>query len=198
MKNEFDRWIEFLKPENLKGNLIACSLYIANYESFQDYIIEQVKFFYCSGFDQKGYIFSKDYENKVLSKDKNELYASLLWLKDFETINDEDIETFHRIRKYRNKLAHEMMDILFERIVVDLPKNYSDLRNLRTKIEKWWIVNIEMSTNPDLEVPEGFDVDNIITSSQMIDKIIMDILTGDEKTANYYRNEFIKNRFGKN
>jgi hypothetical protein len=49
MANEFDKWIEFLKPENLKGNLISCSLYIATYKSFKDYVIEEVNFFLIRG-----------------------------------------------------------------------------------------------------------------------------------------------------
>jgi len=34
--------------------------------------------------------------------------------------------------------------------------------------------------------------DSIIAPSQMINKLIFDMLSGDEKTATFYRDEFLK------
>jgi len=198
MNANLDKWIDFLDPENLKGNLMASSLFIATYESFTDYAIDEVKFFYNTGFDESGYTFNPKYEKDVLSKDKKVINASLLWLKENEAISAEDIEKFNEIRRYRNKLTHELMNILFEKVPADLPKLFLDLFILRVKIEKWWILNIEIPTEPDSEKYQNITEDDIITSSQMLYRIIMDMLSDDEKTANFYKNEFLKYRIHKN
>ena len=191
MNDNFDKWIDFLNPENLRGNLISSSLYIAVYESFQDYIVEEVKFFFHSGFKDNVDIFSPKYNTSVLAKDKNLLNASLLWLKELGAIDENDIDKFHEIRKFRNKLTHEMMDLLFEGIPKDLPNYFSDLINLRTKIEKWWVLNIEIPTNPDIEYSHEISEKDIMTSSQIIYRIILDMLSNDKKTATFYRDEFL-------
>ena len=194
MKDNFDKWIDFLKPENLKGNLISCSLYISTYESFKDYVIEEMKFFFNRGFSDGEFIFSEDYKTKVLNHHKSPLIASLLWLKENEAIDENDIILFEDLRKYRNKLAHEMMDFLFEGISESLPEKLNALLNLRIKIEKWWIINIEIPTNTDFDSSKDIKEEDIQTSSQLLNKIILDILSGDEETSNYYYNEFLKHK----
>ena len=54
MADYLDKRIEFLHPENLKGDLISCALYIATFESFKDYVIEEIKFFFYSRFNETG------------------------------------------------------------------------------------------------------------------------------------------------
>ncbi len=198
MKDNLDKWIDFLNPENLKGQLISSALFIALYESFTDYIIEEVKFFFCSGFNEKEYTFDEKYEKTVLSKDKSVIKATLLWLKELTAINDSDIEIFNELRIFRNKLTHELMNLVFNELPNDFPHRLSNLIALRIKIEKWWTLNIEIPTNPDTENYENIDEKDIITSSEMIYRIILDMLSSDEKTANYYRNEILKYRIHKN
>jgi hypothetical protein len=198
MNDNFDRWIDFLDPENLKGHLISSALYIAVYESFTDYVIDEVKFFFNTGFNENGFTFSDSYEKSVLTKDKRIINASLLWLKEITAISESDIETFNEIRSFRNKLTHELMDLLFKGLPPDFPQKFADLIALRIKIERWWILNVEIPTNPDSENLKNIEEKDIITGSEMIYRIIMDMLTNDEKTANYYRNEFQKYRFHKN
>jgi hypothetical protein len=194
MANEFDKWIEFLKPENLKGNLISCSLYIATYESFKDYVIDEVKFFFNTGFTGDEFIFSPRYKTSVLDKNKSVLAASLLWLKEQEAISEADIDSFEDLRKYRNKLAHKMIDLLFEGSFDDFPQNLAALINLRVKIEKWWVLNIEIPTNPDFHATDDVSENDIQTSSEILYKIILDILSGDEEASNYYYKEFLKHK----
>jgi len=192
MDEHFGKWIDFLDPNKLKENLISISFFVASYESFKDYITEKVKFFFCSGFDEDGYIFSKNYEIEVLNKDKNKLNASLLWLKEIGAINKSDYEKFHEVRKYRNKITHEMMNVLFEGLNENFSDYLSKLLDLRIKIEKWWILNIEIPTNPDFDATNKISEDDIVTSSQILNQIMLDIISGDEKTANFYKEEFLK------
>jgi hypothetical protein len=190
--DNIDNWIKFLDPENLKGNLMFSSLYIATFEAFKDYVIEEVKFFFNTGFRDGQYTFNPKYNTHVVSKDKSIVKATLLWLKDMEAIDAKDIETYDVLRQYRNKLSHELMTLLFEGLPEELPEKFAQLIQLRVKVEKWWILNIEMPTNPDFDSDKKINEDDIVTSSQMFNKLFMDMLSGEEETASYYKNEFKK------
>jgi hypothetical protein len=186
-----DKWANFLKPETLKSNLINCAFYITLFESFKDYIVSSVKDFYMIGFHETGYKYNSEYSKKVLSKNKSELYASLEWFKESEVIDENDLSNFERQKKLRNKLAHDMMTCLFENDFDDYVENLIGLMSLRVKIEKWWIINVEIPTNSDFDNVEIDEID-VSTGSELLNKIMVDILTGKEDEANFYYNEFLK------
>jgi hypothetical protein len=193
-KGNIDKWLKFLDPENLKGNLMFSSLYIASFEAFKDYVVDTVKFFFNTGFADGEYTFSEKYNTKVKTKDKSILKATLLWLKELDAINDTDIENYDILMQYRNKLSHELMTLLFKGLPEELPEKFSQLIQLRIKIEKWWIMNIEIPTNPDFDSSPEIKEEDIMTSSQIFNQLVFDMLSGDEKKASYYQNEF-KKRF---
>jgi hypothetical protein len=195
--DNINEWLKYLDPENLKGNLMFSALFVATYEALKDYIVDQVKFFFNVGFGDDESTFSEEYNTKVKVLDKSILKASLLWLKNLEAINDADIETYDKLRQYRNKLAHELMTLLFEGLPQELPEKLAQLIALRVKIEKWWIMNIEIPTNPDFDESTEIKEEDIMTSSQLFNQLIFDMLSGDEKRAYYYQNQF-KQRFNSN
>lgn len=188
-KSNTKKWINFLDPNNLKDKLIFSSLYIATFESFKDYIVEEVKFFFNTGFSSNEFTFSDNYKTAVLLKDKSVLKATIFWLKDCGAIEEKDIETFDELRTYRNKLSHELMELLFDGLSEDLPEKFIQLIKLRIKVEKWWILNIEIPTNSEFNPHTEILEEDIVTSSQMFNHIIFDMLSGDEKKANRYMNE---------
>ena len=192
-KENIDKWIKFLHPENLKDNLMFSSLYIATFESFKDYVIDEVKFFFHVGFSEGKDSFDPRYIESVKSKDKKYIdNASLLWLIEMEAISPEDFELYKELRQYRNKLSHELMTLLFEGLPEQLPEKFHQLIQLRTKIEKWWILNIEIPTSYDFDSDKEITEKDIFTSSQIFNQVIFDMLSEDEKKATYYRDEFIK------
>ncbi|MBC8882889.1 hypothetical protein H9X57_04400 [Flavobacterium piscinae] len=141
---------------------------------------------------ENGDLISDDYKTYVLSKDKdkNPVKASLIWFKENNAITDEDILVYDELRKYRNVIAHEMLEKLFDGINKDYGEKLNQLVELRIKLERWWIFNIEMETGM-IENPENIKED-VISNSQMIFKLIFDIVSGDEEKSNYYYNEFMK------
>ncbi len=192
MKNNFNKWLNFVNPENLKDNLTFCSLYIMLYETTTDYIIQQVKDFYITGYDDDlGFtIDAKKYKKDVLSKDKNVLNASLLWFKNADAINQDSIVKFSEIRKYRNILVHEMLNNIFEGLDKNFVHHFFELVDFRIGLERWWFINIEHPTS-DNDNNEDFDEDSIITLTQVLYRIIMDIISGN-KNSEYYYKEFVK------
>lgn len=192
MKENFDQWVEFLKPENLKGNLISCALFIANFESFKENTTETIKSLYNTGFDGQELTYSPNYQTEVLIRNPSPLKATLLWLKAQDAIDDEDLNKYEEVKRYRNELAHQMLNLLFEGLEA-FGEKYSALITLQIKIDRWWLLNIEIPTNPDFDDTK-IDEAGVMTASEIRHKLMLDILTGDDETANYYYKEFIKHK----
>ena len=191
MTDNTKKWIDFLEPERLKSNLIYASLFIANFEAFNDYLEEVVKGFYTFGYKNGKDIVDEKYKLEVLSKDSKIINATLKWFIDNGAIDITDYDTYQNLRGYRNKLSHELMSLLFEGIKDEFPKKFAQLLELRFKVEKWWVINVEIPTNEDFDDKE-INENEIMTSSQITNQIILDMLSGDEKKANYYRDELLK------
>jgi hypothetical protein len=56
---------------------------------------------------------------------------------------------------------------------------------LLRKIEVWWILNLEVPTNPDFD-NEEIDVDAILPGPVMAVSVMLDVALGSEKEANQY------------
>jgi len=173
----------FLDPEILKTNLIQASLYIVAFEILKDSVIEQIQNFYTA--------LPAEYKEEVLSRNKSKVYASLQWLEKSETITNKDIERFNKIKKCRNSLAHEIHEMLIEGFPPDFMENFVDMVALLDKIEKWWIVNVDIPSNSDFD-------DKIVNESEIVPgpvstlQMMLDIALGSNGTANFYINEFKK------
>jgi hypothetical protein len=84
-----------------------------------------------------------------------------------------------------------MIQSIFEGLSENYYTHFNNLIELQIKIDRWWLFEIEIPTNPDFDGSE-IDLDNTMTGSQMMFKLIGDLLSDDEKTSNYYKDEFIK------
>jgi hypothetical protein len=188
------KWERFLDPGVLRPNLILASLFIAAFEVLKNSIIEGLQDFYVSGFDENGWIISPEYQDEVLSKDKSPTYASLKWLKASDAINDDDIEKFNKIKACRNRLAHEITKMLMEGLPTDFAERFNDMTALLDKIERWWIVNVEIPTNPEFDGKyEEIDESGIIPGPILSLRMMVDVALGSDEKANFYINEFKKN-----
>lgn len=197
MKNSGFDYEKFLNPNELKPLLLFSSIFITCYEMFADYVIERPKEMFIGRIDRSGITTNEQYNEKVMSLSKHLLDASLLWFKNMHAIDDEDIEKFHKARKLRNVFAHDFF-ILFTNSPFEpeeMMEIYHDFIELIAKLTKWWIVEIEMTTNPDLDIPlEDIDFDGIVSGQIMYIKLLTDIAFGDkEESELYYR--YYKNPF---
>jgi len=150
---------EFLKPEFLRQKLIQASVFIAVYENFKSSIVDNVKYFYCIGFED-GKELIRGYEENVLSrvksKNNRQIKATLLWYKEHGAISNQDIEKFKTMTDLRNVLSHELLGKLVEGLPENILDVYFDMIALFEKITKWWIMEIEVPTSPDF-TPEQYD-----------------------------------------
>ena len=191
-----EQWESFLNPEVFKDRLINISMYITIYEMLKDSIINRLKDFYIMTLigarDLEG---EEEYRSKVLSRHKNHLYASISWLIEHEVINEVDKENIEALKNYRNYLAHEMSDIVFNGEIKDLMKNFLCAYELIHKIENWWIINFEIVINPDftdanledIDIDIDIDIDNIQSGKKLMLDMALSVLSGSEELLKKFK-----------
>ena len=179
-----EQWESFLNPEVFKDRVINISMYITIYEMLKDQIISRIKDFYVMTLiGAKDLVGEEKYKLEVLSRHKNHFYASISWLIENEVINEKDKDNIEALKSYRNYLAHEMSDIVFNGKVKDLMKNFLCAYQLIHKIENWWIVNFEMAINPDFTDAnlEDIDINNIQSGKKLMIDMALSVLAGSEE-----------------
>jgi len=185
-------WERFLNPEILRTNLIVASLYISAFEMLNKSIVERIKDFFTTGYYiDRPNIVDEKYHTKVLNRNSSVLYASLSWLRDMQVIDDHDLEKFEEVKVFRNELAHELCNFLSKGTSFNHLNLFNVMLELLEKIEKWWILNVEIATDPDLSAKE-IDENGIIPGSIMSMRLLTDIALGTEEESKFYFDEFKK------
>lgn len=176
-----EQWANILDPEILKNNLEFLSLYISLYEKLEDTIISRIKDFYTTiDFNEI------EYNNEVLNlydhkkcpkinKQCKSLISSLIWLLNSNVITESDINLISELKKERNKLTHEMFDLLNQGLPKDVHRRFLAMIGLFNQIEKWWIVEVEIPTSCEFDNPNEIDYDNVMSGYMIILHIIMNI-----------------------
>jgi hypothetical protein len=179
---------DFLNPEILRPKLIVASIYITAFELLKSTIVERIRSFYTlGGLDND----DPDYKSKVLSRNRSPVYASLEWLKESEAIDDADTALFEKVKKCRNDFAHEIANVLMGELPAELPVRFAEMIALLTKIEKWWIINVDIATDPQFD-GEHIDEAGIVPGPIMALQLMMDIALGSEDDSRKHLDEFRK------
>lgn len=183
---------KFFNPTILKQNLIIASLFIAVFDNFKTSIINRVKYFYFSGI-KNGVEQFDEYEqavlNKVKAKNNKQVKATLLWLKEMEFITEAEENLFIQLTNMRNKLAHEMNKMLIDGFPENINELYAKMISLFNKIEKRWIIEIEIPINPPNISYDDIDWNGITSMNIEFTKIMTDIaFTGNEEYLNLINN----------
>jgi len=189
-KNEKDM-LKFFDTKNIYYNFMLSSLFITAYDLLKNSIISQIESFYTNGFDQSGYIISKEYQTKVLALDpkKNKLQASLLWLMSYNVITEEDKNKFEKIKCQRNLLAHETINFLIDSEKEIDTNLFVDIKNLLKKIDQWFVLEVELTTDPDMtkEEYDSIDRENVQSMRMLYLDYLMGIIFGNPEE---YENVF--------
>lgn len=184
-------WERFLNPDVLRQNLILASLYIAYYEILKNSIIGRIKDLFATEWTTEGPLVSEKYKLEVLTRNKSPIYASLSWLLENSVIDNNDLQRFEHVKKYRNELAHELIDLINKGIELHHLDAFGELIILLNKIEVWWIVNVEILTDEDFADKE-IDESHIIPGPIMMLQLLLDVALGDEERSKFYYQEFTK------
>lgn len=185
-----DAWSQFLDPKILRNRLIASALFIATYEMLKSSVVDKIRQFFCCGFDETGDLIDPKYEVVVLRRHKKVTEASLLWLKEMGAVDDDDIRSFRVLTDTRNNLAHEMLAILSGQKEIDLNAHFSTLIALMRKVDVWWVINLDIATDPDM-IDKEVREEDVTPGSIIISQILMDVALGDEQEAEFYIREMM-------
>lgn len=175
-------WENILDQDELKLSLEFSALFVMYYECLKDYVVNQIKDFYCDELElEDGVLIQKEtekYKREVRSLSKNIDNASLKWFLQFQAISQEDYDNYQIIRKRRNELTHE----LFKNVCIGFTEKdvelFVSLITLFNKIDKWWINEIEIPICGD-EVPDDYDRNGVCGSHALILSIMNDIILCD-------------------
>jgi hypothetical protein len=185
-------WEEFLNPNLMRTRLILASIYIACFEALKDSIVTGIRDFFCTGFDESGEKIDPQYESNVLVRNKSAAYASLDWLLEMGAIEEDDVRVYNRAKTCRNTLAHELFSKLAsEGLPPYFEQAFVEMVALLRKIEVWWIVNVEIPTNPEFDGLE-IDEEGIMPGRLIAIRALLDVALGDEKQSRFYYDELRK------
>lgn len=178
-------WAKVLHPDLLRSNLIAAGLYLTAWETLRDCVVDQLRSFYSCGFDENGATIGTDYTTRVLSRHKSPIQASLQWFQEEGVVDDADLQLVRRLRAHRNDIAHNLPQFIGKPnrdIDVEL---IGQLFNLIAKIDRWWIRQVEIPTNPDFDDQEvdAIPDDDIQSGRMFFLATLIRVAAGDREEA---------------
>ncbi len=144
-------------------------------------MIDQLRDFYVSGWDESGPIIGEDYKNKVLALDakQNPLRASIAWLKESNVINDIDERIITELTLHRNEVAHELPKFISRAGEEIQLTRLSQILDLVTKTDRWWILNVELAIQDEIK-PDNVDEGKIISGRMLFLQLLYGIASGSE------------------
>lgn len=169
------------------------TMFITTFEILKNSIVDRIRDFYSIGWSEGGSTVSPEYKTKVLARDKSPVYASLNWLHEHQVINDDDLETFEQLKSTRNLVAHQLFDIVTGQAKSNHMEQFQVLVELLRKIEVWWVVNVELATDPDYadaEIHEEGIVPGAILSLQML----LEVVGGNTELLEAWRSQRARGR----
>jgi hypothetical protein len=187
MNNSAENWERFLDPDVLRPSLLSATMFITAFELLKNCIVDRVRNFYTLSWEDKTAT-TLEYEQAVLARDKKKrhLNASLDWLREHDAIDDADLEIFTRLTDIRNQLAHELFSVVTGQVPSDYDSQFPALIALLRKVEVWWIVNVEIPTNPDYD---GQAIDGVeITPGALISlQMLIEVASGNTQLHEHWR-----------
>ena len=186
MSDHVRRWEELLNPEITRERLISASLYISAFEILKQSICDRIRDFYCFGVGVSGDLVDPKYQSEVLSRNRSRLYASLSWLQENDVINANDMESFERVKATRNALAHNLQGLVLGELAPNHIQVFPELIRLLRKIETWWLLNVEIPTNPDYDGQEILE-DQVMPGPVIMLQLMLDVASGNAEFLAHYK-----------
>jgi len=181
-----ERWERFLDPDVVRPSLFLATMFITTFEILKSSIIDHVRNFYVDGWGENGLIIGSEYQSKVASRNKSVLYASLEWLQEHEVIDNKDLEKFEQLRKVRNLLAHQLFEVVTGQVESKHETQFEELVKLLRKIEVWWVVNLEIPTNPGFDGQE-IDEKGIVPGAVLSLQMLIEVASGNTELLEQWR-----------
>lgn len=174
-----------LDEQILRSNVEFATLFVLNYESLKEFVIEKLISFYANSIEFKEgkitYERSDSYKKQVRSLDKKSDIASMKWFLKAGAITETELDIYNKCKIRRDDITHELLKNLslgFQEKDMDL---FINMVCLYQKIDNWWINEIEIPTSAD-EIPENYDRNEVVGGQVIILSAINDIMLGNGST----------------
>jgi len=97
-------------------------------------------------------------------------------------LDDDDMMDIAMVRKHRNEIAHELPKFITGQGVSVSSKNLNSLISIQDKLDKWWIREIEIPTNPDFDAGsyDNIDWNNVFGSNTLLLSLLSTIFDGND------------------
>lgn len=178
-----DFWNNILDENILKTNVNFAAMFVLNYECLKDFVVNQIRDFFADNikFDRDRTIYEEShaYKDEVRSLDENIENASLKWFIQSDAITQSDYDTYQKIRKRRDDITHELLKNLNEGFKESDVKLFSDLLSIYSKLDKWWINEIEIPISGE-DVPEDYDRESVCGGQAVELSIINSIILANK------------------
>lgn len=161
-------------------------MFIVTFEMLKDSAIDRLRDFYAIGFDQNGTTIASEYQEKVLNRHRSPLYASFDWLREHGALDQVELYRFEELKRTRNKLVHELFAVVTGQTESDHSTRLDELVSLLRKIEVWWVMNLEVPTNPDYDGQE-VDESGIVPGSILALQMLVEVASGNTSLLEHYR-----------
>jgi hypothetical protein len=155
--------------DGIRKQFILAGLLLTIFECFKTYVVAQVDGFFSNHMEVvDGQIkVTRGEEFKKLIKERgkgqpgehgNKVFrAAIKWFGELNAVEDWELKEVERLYNLRNDVGHELFRILADDkknpiSVVDVMLIFS----VYVKIVRWWVREVEISTDPDM-TPEKYD-----------------------------------------
>ncbi|WP_341303246.1 hypothetical protein [Pseudomonas sp. TMP25] len=186
METTSERWERFLDPDVVKPSLFLATMFITTFEILKNSVIDHLRNFYANGCDENGPTISPEYQSRVLSRNKSALYASFEWMQESGAIDRRDLEQYEELKKTRNLLAHQLFAVVTGQIESKHEAQFEELVELLRKIEVWWVINLDIATNPDFDGQE-IDEAGIVPGSILSLQVLIEVASGNTELLEQWR-----------
>lgn len=184
MQNDILKGLENLtNNEKVKENMMFFSIYLMLFENFKEYCVSNLKSFFQEVriIDGKAQITTSDeykkLENKKFNGKKNIFLATLNWFVDIGAISREDFEKILCIRDDRNRISHELLELLYDDCNENMVKNFLECIEIYKKVDRWWILNIEIPISGEYNL-DDISEEGVISGNFLMISIVLDNIYG--------------------
>ncbi|MFT4176458.1 MAG: hypothetical protein QM627_07350 [Luteolibacter sp.] len=192
-----DEWASILNPDVIRTRFLRAGLFLDAHEMLVAVIKDRLHDFFSDTWTPgSGWNTSAAYRENVLlldPKGKNDPFrSSVAWLIGMKAIDGDDERAIREFTEKRNTIAHELRGLVGGSHQLDFDDVFQKILEMVAKIEKWWIVNIEIATDPEFYDKE-IKADSVVPGSLLLLQILKDVALGeDDETWAIYR-EFLAN-----
>ena len=179
-------WADFLNPDLVRSTFISAGLFLVAHEMLIDSLKRHPLSFFATRWTSKGPDQSEKYRKEVLALDPKQMNdpvrGSIAWLKSMNALDEDDEVAIKRVTDERNRLAHELSGVIHGSLPQKFNEYYPTVMSLVSKIEKWWIVNVEMATDPDF-AGKDIELDQVVPGVILSLDMLSQVALGEGEAA---------------